>query len=354
MALKYWLPMTDGTLHNQGVSNITLTNNNVTSNSNGKLGKCVYFNGSAAAYADGITVGNNLTVCFWAKANTVHSGYIFQLGNAATANQVQVALRTEASNQQYIAFIGNTSFTSGYNIGCNTTDWNHYCMVIEETTLRIYINGTYKSSHTISSYYSGHRLSLGQYYSGTNFNGYINDFRLYDNVLSPSDIKRISQGLVLHYSLSNRGFGNENLLTRYVTPGQASPTSTATAGRTKYYGDYGIIIPAQESADTYFRLFLKEKLTLNEVYTISCQASGLLNGSYIRFPLFAQGNTSMGILNIDHNGLCSLTFTMTYTNQTAATAGSETVYICFLDDSGRNYVSGQGTITLTNFKIEKG
>jgi len=92
---------------------------------------------------------------------------------------------------------------------------------------------------------------------------------------------------VLHYSLSNRGFGNENLLTRYVTPGQASPTSTATAGRTKYYGDYGIIIPAQESADTYFRLFLKEKLTLNEVYTISCQASGLLNGSYIRFPLFA-------------------------------------------------------------------
>lgn len=157
------------------------------------------------------------------------------------------------------------------------------------------------------------------------------------------------QGIV-----SASGGVNPNLFSRYVAPGQGSPGSTSTAGRTQYYGDYGILIPATENADTYFRLFLKQQLTSNAKYTISCNVSGLLDGSYYRFPLFSQGNTSMGVLQLDHNGLCSLTFTMTYSTQTAVTVGSETVYICFMDDSVRAIASGQGTITVNNFKLEAG
>jgi hypothetical protein len=147
---------------------------------------------------------------------------------------------------------------------------------------------------------------------------------------------------------------NPNLLSRYVAPGQQNPGATSTAGRTNYYGDYGIIIPATENADTYFRLFLKQQLTANAKYTISCNVSGLLDGGYYNFPLFAQGNTSMGILQLNHNGLCSLTFTMTYGTQTAVTVGSETVYICFMDDTARTIPSGQGPITVTHFKLEAG
>ncbi len=149
-------------------------------------------------------------------------------------------------------------------------------------------------------------------------------------------------------------YANPNLLSRYVSPGHGAPGSTATSGRTNYYGDYGIIIPAAESADTYFGLFLKEKLVQNEQYTISCQVSGLLSGSYYNFPLFTQSNTSMGILQLNHNGLCCMTFTMTYGTQTAYTIGDETVYRCFMDDSGRTIASGQGAITVANFKIEQG
>ena len=153
---------------------------------------------------------------------------------------------------------------------------------------------------------------------------------------------------------SASGNVNLNLLSRYTVPGQNGPTNHSTAGRTEYYGDYGIIIPATENADTYFRLFLKQTLTNNAIYTISCNAEGLLAGTVYNFPLFAQNNTSMGLLVIDHNGLCSLTFTMTYSTQTAVTVGDETVYICFMDDSGRNLSSGQGAITLSHFKIEEG
>lgn len=157
-----------------------------------------------------------------------------------------------------------------------------------------------------------------------------------------------------HGIVTATGFANPNLLSRYVSPGQGAPGSTAAGGKTSYYGDYGIIIPAAESADTYFRLFLKEKLVQNEQYTISCQVNGLLSGSYYNFPLFAQGNTSMGLLQLNHNGLCCMTFTMTYGTQTADTIGNETVYRCFMDDASRTIASGQGAITVTNFKIEQG
>ena len=93
-----------------------------------------------------------------------------------------------------------------------------------------------------------------------------------------------------------------------------------------------------------------------QIYTISCQASGLISGTYYNFPMFAQNNSSMGYLSINHNGLCTMTFTMTWTGtQTAATgANGETVYVNFLDDITRTIATGQGPITLTHFKLEKG
>lgn len=39
----------------------------------------------------------------------------------------------------------------------------------------------------------------------------LNDIRLYDHILSPFEVKQISQGLILHYPLNNNGFGQENL-----------------------------------------------------------------------------------------------------------------------------------------------
>ena len=145
-----------------------------------------------------------------------------------------------------------------------------------------------------------------------------------------------------------------NLLSRYVVPGQNNPTNHADGGRTQYYGDYGIKIPVLEDKDTYFRLFLKQTLTQNATYTISCNASGVLSGTIYNFPLFTQSNTSMGMLVINHNGLCTMTFTMTYDTQTPVTVGNETVYICFMDDAGRALASGQGEIILTHFKLESG
>lgn len=147
-----------------------------------------------------------------------------------------------------------------------------------------------------------------------------------------------------HGVVTATGFTNPNLLSRHVTAG----------GQTRTSGEYSILIPAAKSKDTYFSLYLKEKLIQNSVYTISCIASGVITGTYYKFPLFSQSNSAMGLLQIDHNGLCCMTFTMTDTAQNASTISGETVYKCFMDNNGRNIASGQTAITLTNFKIEEG
>lgn len=144
-------------------------------------------------------------------------------------------------------------------------------------------------------------------------------------------------------------------LIRYVTTGGNSPGNTSIAGRTNYYNSYGIIIPATENADTYFSVWYDTPLENGQVYTLSGQVSGLLEGSYYNFPLFAQSNSAMGLIKFNQNGLCYLTFTMNYSESIRTTIiNGQTFYRMFLDDNGRALTSGQNKILIENIKLEKG
>lgn len=360
MSLVVWLPLINN-IENQGNSNITITNNGATLSTGGKLGDCYYFNGSAQYLQFSDTLGDiyvkDFTWAVWLKPVDSTRGVICSEYSAAGASGI--AFELTASLGLRIWWNGSPDI---YPTNCTLTKdiWQHVAICKTTDKLEFYINGELRATYTgtLSDRTSTAKIRIGDDYRGgtsVSYMGYINDFRLYDHALSPREVKEISKGLILHYTFDNNGSGQANLLSRYVSAGQNAPSSTSNGGRLLYYGDYGIQIPATENADTYFRLFLKEQLVVGDTYTISCHASGLLSGTYYRFPLFAQGNTSMGILDINHNGLNQLTFTMNSSSQTAVqVSSSETVYICFMDDSGRNIVSGQGTITLTNFKIEKG
>lgn len=151
------------------------------------------------------------------------------------------------------------------------------------------------------------------------------------------------------------GSGTKKNLVRYVTTGGNSPGNTSVAGRTNFYDSYGIIIPATENADTYFSIWYDTPLDSGQVYTLSAEVSGLLNGSYYNFPLFAQNNSTMGLIKFNQNGSCCLTFTMNYTGTIqTATINGKTFYRMFMDDNGRALASGQSKILIKNIKLEKG
>ena len=359
LSLKIWLPLIESKINQGLIGNLSFSIDWLTQNANGKLGKC--YGGAAVYNTNQNIIGNSWTISMWVKSSSwgVYND-ILACKNVSSSDHCQF----------YFSIINGATFNIGVNAGSSslqysytfaTNTWYHLAATYDGKKCVMYINGNnVKQGNITNSLYTDcTNIGIGcrsTNTSGTSITGqsstrYFNDVRFYDEALSPKEIKNISRGLVCHYTLSRP---SENLLSRYVSPGSQNPNVTSTAGRTNYYGDYGIIIPATENADTYFRLYLKEQLVTNETYTISCNASGLLNGTYYRFPLFSQGNTSMGVLNIDHNGICSLTFQMTYSTQSAVSVGNETVYVCFMDDSARALASGQGSITLTNFKIEKG
>lgn len=356
--------MNDGTLKNQGLLELpSLSTNGFASDTDGKLGSCC--TGYGIYHFDEDFLNNSWTIALWVKTTNWRANNDILLCKNADVS---------TSSQFYFSVINGKAFNLGINGGSsatqysytfNTDQWYHLAATYDGQRYALYINGDkVKTGERTASKIEGH-LNLGiscrsNNVSGTSMVGYTakknyNDIRIYDNALSELEVKHLSQGLVLHYLLDNNGVGNKNISSKYVSCAQGNPDNTNNGGRTKYYGDYGIIIPAVEKADTFFTIWTTEPLENGQIYTLSANVSGLIEGTYYRFPLFAQGNSSKRTICFDHNGRNSLTFTMNYTGTIkTVTVDGETYYQLFMDDVTRDIASGQGEITINNIKLEKG
>lgn len=345
MSLQVWLPL-NGDLKNQGLSDITVTNSGATVNNNGKIGKCYYFGGQNQITFPSqswmsMKPANHFSVFCWVKGTT--TGWLFAEGGW------ELLLRPTFAK---IGLSNNGQYPAEYSYSFDTNTWYHLGFTWSGSTgkLKLYLNGKLVASSDVpsSANFDINNSFKMCYTSGV----YLNDFRIYDHALSVKEVKEIAKGLVLHYPLNKP---MPNLLSKYVSPGQANPGATTTAGRTNYLGNYSIQIPATENADTYFRLFLTKQLIQNNKYTFSCYVSGLKEGTYYNFPFFGQNNTGMGVIHLDHNGLNTVTFTMNSSAQNAVTdPEGKTVYIMFMDDSGRSIASGQQPFQITQMKLEEG
>lgn len=223
MSLRIWLPLTKD-LRNQGLDDVTVTNNGATFNASGKLGGCYQF-GNGSASSNGLFLNSNLvdlmqeeySVAVWVKplGNHYHyNGVIFSSGNW---NGTCYSFGLSQNNSQV------DILCKGYNnymtcaVPINT--WTHLiCTCDSNNIVRLYKNGEYINSSAKSNKPDSDNLNqaaIGRetYANGYfTFNGMLNDFRLYDHCLSPFEIKQISQGLILHYPLNHGGLGQENLL----------------------------------------------------------------------------------------------------------------------------------------------
>ena len=215
MSLRVWLPLTKD-LRQQGLDNVTVTNNGATFNSAGKLGGCYAFNGSS----------NYLTIPQgYIGTNWSYSIWFYTTSTSAT--QTLGCCRTAAGSGFSIFLIGgkiridpganNIQWTTNYTYTANT--WTHLTVTCAAGAIKYYINGEYKESYsvTLASNQWGSVFSIGASQAngsgyGNYLNGRVNDVRIYNHCLSPMEVKQISQGLVLHYPLNRNGFGQENLL----------------------------------------------------------------------------------------------------------------------------------------------
>lgn len=211
MALQVWLPL-NGSIENQGLTNVavSLQNGTPTFANDGKIGKCFYNSSSGS----NITVpcdflSEQLSITFWVKPNSPAAWMdLFSIGQYANRMETN-----DSNGSAYYLFTDDTS----HAVAPQSTElfhipngiWSHVAYIIDGTNVKVYLNGELKKTISqISSLvdilgnnkyiYIGRRRTTESAY----YQGYYNDFRIYDNALSDREIHEIAKGLVVHYPLN--------------------------------------------------------------------------------------------------------------------------------------------------------
>jgi len=189
MSLVVWLPL-NGNLDNYGVSGVTVSNSGATVNPSGKLGQCYSFANSNYLQLNNVPF-SNLTTCsvsFWFYLNnqedwlpcTGQSGsYYFMATSGGTGGFYHQNVGSSTITIYRDGVIGTTPLGAG--------SWHHYT-----------ITGLNLSSWT------AFRINMySSTSSGWNWTGKMNDFRIYDHILSKKEVQEIYSTLLMHYELDD-------------------------------------------------------------------------------------------------------------------------------------------------------
>lgn len=272
MSLRVWLPL-NGNLENQGLSNVTVTNNGATSDNNGKIGKCYSFGSSkritVSQPANLSTTAASLSC--WVNLSAWGSSYdsLVNLSTGTGWNDTRLAfVRNNTANRICFCVANGSTFNTTVmtsDLPLNT--WTHLTGTFDGSTIKIYVNGILNNSAATtfnSLVYGSAVLNLGSWSNGNNYpiNGKLNDVRIYDHCLSAKEVKDLAKGLVLHYRLA--GPGQENLIknsqlatswgigdvqqcnnpTGYSFDGECIKITSGTSGN--YNNGYGLLLRASD------------------------------------------------------------------------------------------------------------
>ena len=221
MSLRVWLPLNKD-LRQQGLANISMINHNTTLNTNGKLGSCYYFNGNQQWIQFDSVLGNfynnDWSIACWLKPTDSTRGVIISEYNGSGASNVAIELSADRVVRLYWNGTPDIYFSTAGALPLNV--WTHLVMTKKGREIKVYFDGNLKQTYTYTSDFSTRTSAcqprIGDDYRGDSANtvsyqGYINDFRMYDHCLSEQEVKKLAQGLIVHYLLNRNGLGQENL-----------------------------------------------------------------------------------------------------------------------------------------------
>lgn len=210
MSLQVWLPL-NGDLHNQGLSNVVISNNGASINTSGKIGSCYSFNGSNSYIRSNSTcLSNNDTewsyTC-WFYPTNAHNGCLFSNRTSADSKGITIFYYTS----KFLIDDGvRWEFTPSTAISVGA--WNHLAIVRKAGSYKkFYLNGQLINSTTTtgtptlanSSWFSIGTSQNSATTATTNpLNGRLNDVRIYNHALSDKEVEEVSKGLILHYPLN--------------------------------------------------------------------------------------------------------------------------------------------------------
>lgn len=203
MSLQVWLPL-NGNLNNYGLSNVTVTNSGATVNDSGKIGKCYQF-GQNKKITSVIDIhAKPISASCWICLDSFQGSYdyILSLNNSGGYSDQSISVALE-STTKIVFCVGGSSGCVYNNSTTLVGKWTHLAVTFDGSKIKGYVNGVEVCSLNSTASLKRSNLTLGcrngneAYYT----NCKLNDVRIYDHCLSPKEIKEISKGLVLHYTM---------------------------------------------------------------------------------------------------------------------------------------------------------
>lgn len=168
---------TDSSMYNEEI-----TNTGCVISDNGKIGKSIFFTNLNKLETSGnvFDVNGQFTIEFWAKHERIKSYSTYFCG--FTNNNT---LKLQTVNNKVTLFIQGTSYQNVIDFSPVVGEWFHFALTGNNKAIKVYINGTLKSSFTISNTLANSNLLIGlnpgQGDTGS-IEGYLDEFRISDVV----------------------------------------------------------------------------------------------------------------------------------------------------------------------------
>lgn len=224
IGLQLWLPL-NGNAKNYGLCNAELSYSNLAFEDSGKISNCLSTGGIVmSADTTGKILNNNaITISLWLYVNAPtgsdNKTMIFGNNEMANNNNRKFSLfQYPTCNDFHYCWMNDTFGDSGiFRNGVvknvfPSYQWTHIAVTYENPNICVYINGELKHtssgvSNSASFHYATNVIHNSPYHK-------VNDFRLYDECLSPKQIKYISQAMICHYPMGNIDgkIGGRNLI----------------------------------------------------------------------------------------------------------------------------------------------
>jgi hypothetical protein len=197
----YWkFDETSGTAQDSSGNGRTVGLNNGAVFASGKFGNALSLDGTNYAKTTAsISLPNTFSVSAWVKVNAMPTP-------GASANLVDNAYNNafslnayNAGNGSYISWVVGGQPVIVYSSPISTGTWVHVVGTYDGTIAKVYINGDPKESADVSQYVHLNSTNLPVYFgtysfdpgNNANFNGFIDDVRLYDYALSPTEVTSV-------------------------------------------------------------------------------------------------------------------------------------------------------------------
>lgn len=305
--LCLWLPFTDGTTKNYGLTDMDVVDYGTSVYDQGKLGKCRSFVGNGylqLSNAFGMESGKDFSCCYWIKE--ISNNILFQFRVAYQCGNLIIGYYGNKFN-----IYSATGNTLDLTYDCDTTEWVHCCVTYQSSnnTVTIYINGIKCSTSQPKNVtgLSDTTALIGKRSSETYlFEGYLNDFRIYNTCLSPRQVKEISKGLVCHYPLGeiDGKIGGRNLLRQSSLIGEqlmCNSITTMNSVTLRQYEEegYHIVTPSEGNQNNGIGFDYNDFTSLNikqgDTITFSCDIKGTSDSHKPNMIIRFQANSSSGV-----------------------------------------------------------